>query len=45
MNWDLCRGRPEERPRVLENIARVPLPVADPLHGQDGPLLDHWQGA
>jgi uncharacterized protein YjlB len=45
MDWDLCRGRPEERPRVLENIARVPLPAADPLYGRDGPLLEHWRSA
>jgi uncharacterized protein YjlB len=44
-DWDLCYGRPEERPRVLENIARVPLPAADPLHGEDGPLVEHWRGA
>jgi uncharacterized protein YjlB len=43
--WDLCRGRPEERPRVLENIAKVPLPSADPVYGTDGPLLEHWRDA
>jgi uncharacterized protein YjlB len=40
--WDVCRGRPEERPRALENIARVPLPDADPLYGARGPLVEHW---
>jgi uncharacterized protein YjlB len=40
--WDLCRGRPEERPQVLENIQRVPLPAADPVYGADGPLVEHW---
>ena len=45
VDWDLCYGKPEERPRVLENIARVPLPAADPVYGQDGPLLEHWRGA
>jgi uncharacterized protein YjlB len=40
--WDVCRGRPDERPRVLENIARVPLPDRDPLHGAEGPLVEHW---
>ncbi|RIK41106.1 MAG: hypothetical protein DCC55_12845 [Chloroflexi bacterium] len=40
--WDLCSGRPEERPGVLENIARVPLPLTDPVFGQEGPLLEHW---
>lgn len=40
--WDLCYGRPEERPRVLANIARVPLPAADPVDGREGPLFEHW---
>jgi len=42
-DWDLCRGRPEERPRVLDNIANVPRPAADPVHGAPGPLLTHWR--
>ena len=41
--WDLCYGRPEERPRVLSNIERVPLPASDPLYGPDGALLGHWR--
>jgi uncharacterized protein YjlB len=40
--WDLCRGAAEERPQVLDNIARVPLPAADPVYGADGPLVEHW---
>ena len=40
--WDLCRGRADERPRALANIARVPLPEADPVYGADGPLIEHW---
>jgi uncharacterized protein YjlB len=40
--WDLCRGVAEERPQVLDNIARVPLPPADPVYGADGPLVEHW---
>jgi uncharacterized protein YjlB len=40
---DLCQGRSEERSRVLESIAKVPLPAADPVYGQDGPLLEHWR--
>lgn len=42
-SWDLCYGKPEERPKVLDNIARVPLPAADPVYGADGPLVRHWQ--
>jgi len=41
--WDLCRGTADERPWVLENIARVPLPTADPIYGKKGPLTTHWQ--
>lgn len=45
MNWDLCRGGPEERPGVLRNIEAVPLPDSDPIHGRDGPLMHLWQGS
>jgi uncharacterized protein YjlB len=41
-NWDLCRGRADERPQALANIARVPLPATDPVYGADGPLIEHW---
>jgi uncharacterized protein YjlB len=41
-SWDLCRGRAAERPQALANIARVPLPTADPVYGADGPLIEHW---
>ena len=40
--WDLCYGKPEERPRALRNIARVPLPSTDPLYGPAGPLIERW---
>ncbi|HET6518404.1 MAG TPA: cupin domain-containing protein [Geminicoccaceae bacterium] len=42
--YDLCRGGPDERPRALANIARVPLPATDPVYGADGPLIEHWHG-
>jgi uncharacterized protein YjlB len=42
-SYDLCRGAPDERPRVLESIARVPLPDADPVYGKAGPLIGHWR--
>jgi uncharacterized protein YjlB len=42
---DLCKGEPGERPRVLDAIARVPLPVADPVLGADGPLMREWRAA
>ena len=41
-SWDLRTGEPVERPEVLENIANVPLPEADPVFGYEGPLLRHW---
>jgi len=41
--WDVCYGQADERPRSDDNIARVPLPVADPVFGQQGPLLVHWR--
>jgi uncharacterized protein YjlB len=41
--WDLCRGLAEERPQVLLNIARVPLPASDPVYGAEGPLVEHWR--
>jgi uncharacterized protein YjlB len=36
-------GKPGERPRVDENIARLALPATGPVFGKKGPLLDHWQ--
>lgn len=43
MRWDLRRGDPAERDEVLANIGRVPLPRADPVTGDDGPLIDRWR--
>jgi uncharacterized protein YjlB len=40
--WDMNYGKPDERPRADENIARVPLPKADPVYGAQGPLVEHW---
>jgi len=42
-SWDLCRDAPDERPQVLDNIARVPLPDNDPVYGEAGPLIGHWR--
>ena len=33
MRWDVRRGDSDEREEVLSNIARVPLPAADPVQG------------
>jgi uncharacterized protein YjlB len=42
---DLKRGGTAERAAVERNIAGVPLPASDPVHGADGPLLWHWRTA
>src|SRR5262245_47563902 len=42
-NVDMNYGKPGERPRVDENIARLALPASDPVFGKKGPLLDHWR--
>lgn len=41
-SWDLLTGGPEERPQALENIRSVPLPAADPVFGEAGPLVARW---
>jgi uncharacterized protein YjlB len=40
--YDLCRGSKAERDKALQTIPRVPLPEADPVFGQDGPLPRLW---
>jgi uncharacterized protein YjlB len=40
---DMNYGKPGERPRTDENIARVSLPATDPVFGKTGPLVDHWR--
>ena len=39
---DLQRGEHSERTWVIQSIAKVPLPTADPILGKDGPLLKVW---
>jgi uncharacterized protein YjlB len=41
--WDMCYGKRDERPGTVQNIARVPLPKADPVYGAAGPLLEYWR--
>ena len=41
-DWDMNYGRPGERPKADENIAKVPLPTRDPVYGIDGPLMKGW---
>jgi uncharacterized protein YjlB len=40
---DMCTGKTGERPKALENIARVKLPASDPVFGAKGPLLREWR--
>jgi len=40
--WDLLYGNAIERPAADKNIQRVPLPVADPIYGTEGPLMEAW---
>ena len=42
VNYDLRTGEEGERPEVLENICGVAVPKADPLFGEEGPLLWQW---
>ena len=41
--WDVLRGLPGERPVADERISQLPLPVYDPLHGENGPLPRLWK--
>jgi len=41
-SWDMCSGKPGERSRADQNIARVALPESDPVYGTKGPLMDYW---
>ena len=41
--YDINYGNDGERPLVLENIAKVPMPTTDPVFGGAGPLLDCWK--
>ena len=45
MEWDVCQGDPAQRDRVARNLAAVPLPSTDPLHGADGALPRVWAAA
>jgi uncharacterized protein YjlB len=39
---DMCYGKPGERPGADREIAAVPLPETDPVHGEGGRLLELW---
>jgi len=40
---DLCVAKVANAERAAENVARVPLPAADPVFGADGPLFGYWR--
>jgi uncharacterized protein YjlB len=42
-SWDLMRGEEGERPRADRNIAAVPDPESDPVHGAGGVLSRLWR--
>ena len=41
--WDMMYGKPGERPWADEAIREVPLPTADPVFGEKGPLMQQWK--
>lgn len=40
--WDIIRGDPNAIEAARRNVAAVPVPDADPVHGPDGPLVRLW---
>jgi uncharacterized protein YjlB len=42
---DTRYGKPGERPQADANIAKVPLPKADPVFGEQGKLMTQWMAA
>lgn len=42
-DWDMRYGKADERPKADKNIAEVPLPKADPIYGEGGPLMELWK--
>jgi uncharacterized protein YjlB len=41
-SYDLCTGKSDERPQVLQNIKEVSLPKLDPITGEKNPLYKYW---
>ena len=40
--YDMCYGKPGERPQTDRNITHVALPTSDPVYGLKGPIIDYW---
>jgi len=45
LNGSLDQRRPGEidHRKALDNVAKVPLPEMDPVHGRSGPLIELWK--
>jgi uncharacterized protein YjlB len=41
-SYDLCTGKADERPEILQNIREVSLPEFDPVTGDKNPLYKYW---
>ena len=44
-SYDVCLGKPGERPQADRRIEKVPLPAADPIQGKGGALEKLWKPA
>jgi uncharacterized protein YjlB len=42
---DMCSPGAADHARAVVQIAAVPLPTGDPVHGAWGPLLERWRAA
>jgi len=40
--YNLCRGSKAEHAKALTTIPLVPVPMSDPVHGENGPLCRLW---
>jgi len=40
--YDIMKGHPDELEEACDNISKVPLPVMDPVYGEEGPLVKLW---
>ena len=41
--FDMRYGEPAEYEKVINMVQSVPLPSADPVYGEDGPLMELWK--
>lgn len=41
-DYDMNYGKPDERPQADKNIARVPIPITDPVYGKSKGLVQIW---